>query len=159
MNDELNNQVVCVSIKAGKLTGRVMVRALQAVLRTMKSGVKKGLDQKSAVGKTTMKKLMRQSGGNVTNIEISDQNIKSFDPVARKFGLKYSLQKTGNGRYLVFFKASSVDAMTAAFQEYTRRQTKKADRPSLRSELKKLVEQVKNMAQVKSKHKDRGVER
>lgn len=72
-------------------------------------------------GKQSIKSL-QQSGAQLTNIVVTDNNIKSFDRVARKYGIDYSLKKAekeGKTEYLVFFKAKDVDVMTAAFKEYT----------------------------------------
>ena len=71
-------------------------------------------------GKQTIKQLIAQ-GAQLTNIQITDQNIKSFDRVARKYGIDYSLKKDSHVEpplYLVFFKSKDVDVMTAAFKEY-----------------------------------------
>ncbi|MFR5150302.1 MAG: PcfB family protein [Ruminococcus sp.] len=70
----------------------------------------------------------------MTNIEITDKNIKSFDRVARKYSIDYSLKKdssTDPPRYLVFFKAKDVDVMTKAFQEYAGISMKKRRRRCL----------------------------
>lgn len=49
-----------------------------------------------------MKQLVRQGAG-VQNIEITDKNIKSFEHVARKYGVDFALKKdTASGKYLVF---------------------------------------------------------
>lgn len=53
------------------------------------------------------------------NIEITDKNIKSFERVARKYGVDFALKKDpAQGKYLVFFKARDADALNAAFAEY-----------------------------------------
>ena len=51
-----------------------------------------------------MKHLVRQGVG-VSNIEITDGNIKSFEKVARKYGIDFALKKdvsTQPPRYLAF---------------------------------------------------------
>lgn len=159
MHEEVNDKTISISVKAAKMTASVLAKAMLKTLRLMKSGVKKGVDKHNAVGETSMKKLMKEAGGDVADIEITDKNIKSFDPIARKYGLKYSLKKAGKDKYYIFFKGRSVDAMTAAFKEYTKNQTRKASRPSVLDNLRDLKEQVKNMAQAKDKHKDRSVGR
>ena len=48
-----------------------------------------------------------------------DKNIKSFERVARKYGVDFALKKDpAQGKYLVFFKARDADALNAAFAEY-----------------------------------------
>jgi len=160
LHEEVNEKSVAFVIKAGKVTAQVLSKAMQKFLQQTKSSTKsktiKGA--KTAPGKISMKQLTAETGGNISNIEITNDNIKSFDPIARKYGIRYSLMNAGNGRHYVFFNAKSVDAMTAAFKEFTAKQARKASRPSVLSELRKLIEQVKNMAVSKTKHKDRGQE-
>lgn len=47
---------------------------------------------KSYRGKQTMDKLMRQNV-QLSNIEITDGNIKSFERVAKKYSIDFSLKK------------------------------------------------------------------
>ena len=156
LHEEVNEKSVALAVKAGKITAQTLAQAMQKFLNRTKSGKVKG--EKYEPGKISMKQLAAESGGNVANIEITDKNIKAFDPIARKYGIRYKLMKAGNGRHYVFFNAKSTDAMTAAFKDFIAKQTRKASRPSMLTELRKLVEQVKNMAITKTKHKDRGQE-
>lgn len=67
-------------------------------------------------------KTVDGSGGKLTNIEITvDNNIKSFDRVARKYSIDYSLKKTNpQSRQDTWFssKQKMWMWMTKAFQEY-----------------------------------------
>ena len=105
-------------------------------------------------------KSLQQSGAQLTNIVVTDNNIKSFDRVARKYGVDYSLKKAekeGKTEYLVFFKAKDVDVMTAAFKEYTGVSLKKEQRQSIRKKLEQAKERVvKHREITKEKMKDRG---
>lgn len=71
--------------------------------------------------KMQVKQLARRGDG-LTNVEINDDNIKSFERVARKYGVDFTLKKDGATppKWLVFFKAKDADALTAAFNEFTR---------------------------------------
>ena len=85
---------------------------------------------------------MMKEGSQLTNIEITDNNIKSFEKIARKYGIDYSLKKDTAGekpRYLVFFRARDADVMTAAFKEYTGVTLTKAKKPSIRKKLQKAI--------------------
>ena len=105
-------------------------------------------------------KSLQQSGAQLTNIVVTDNNIKSFDRVARKYGIDYSLKKAekeGKTEYLVFFKAKDVDVMTAAFKEYTGVSLKKEQRQSIRKKLEQAKERVAKHREItKEKTKDRG---
>lgn len=74
MQDEVNEKVVALSIKTSKLTAEVLQKAMKAVLAKGKQQL-----SKAPHGKITMRQLMKP-GEKVTNIEITDANIKSFDP-------------------------------------------------------------------------------
>ena len=75
MQDEVNEKVVALSIKTSKLTAEVLQKAMKAVLAKGKQQL-----SKAPHGKITMRQLMKP-GEKVTNIEITDANIKSFDPM------------------------------------------------------------------------------
>ena len=64
-------------------------------------------------GKQTVKELVGQGAG-VTSIEISDKNIKSFESIARKYGVDFAVKKDSTEKpptYLVFFKGRDTDAL------------------------------------------------
>ena len=103
---------------------------------------------------------MKQNTG-LTNIEITDQNIKSFERTARKYGIDFALKKDKTAsppRYLVFFKAQDVDVMTAAFKEFSAKSLEKSKKPSIRKTLSKTQEQVQKQQRerVKVHEKERG---
>ena len=78
-------------------------------------------EDKTYKGKQSLDKLMKQNV-QLSNIEITDGNIKSFERVAKKYSIDFSLKKDVTAdppRYYVFFKARDADVMTAAFKEYT----------------------------------------
>lgn len=98
-------------------------------------------------------------------LESKEINQVSFDRVARKYGIDYSLKKEVGAdppKYLVFFKAKDVDVMTAAFREYAGVELKKKQvkKPSVRKKLQKSVERkAKHRQRVKQRQKSRGQER
>ena len=106
---------------------------------------------------------MMEEGSQLTNIEITDNNIKSFEKVARKYSIDYSLKKDKSmdpPRYLVFFRAKDVDVMTAAFKEYTGMSLKKSRKVSIRKRLQKAIQRsAKHREREKLKQRDRGQER
>lgn len=106
-------------------------------------------------GRQSIKNLQK-SGAQITNIVVTDNNIKSFDRAARKYGIDYSLKKVeqdGKTEYMVFFKAKDVDVMTAAFKEYTSETLKKQKRESVRQKLEKVKEELSNHRQLKKEKK------
>ena len=134
MQEEVENRTVTLVISATKLTGRVLKAAVAKFLAHQKAKIaeKKRAGPVKPTGKQTVKQLVGQNQG-VANIEISDKNIKDFDRVARKYGVDYAVKKDKTlspPKYMVFFKARDADALTAAFEEYTRNTARKRQKPS-----------------------------
>lgn len=151
VQEEAEQKAVTLSIKAAKLSGRLLAKAISAALRKMKQA-KNAPHQ----GKQTVKQLAQQNSG-LSNIEITDGNIKSFERVARKYGVDFALKRDNDAppKWLVFFKAKDADALTAAFTEFSRNTLKKAKRPSVLEAMRKFKEIVKKPILDRSKVKER----
>ncbi|NCD10148.1 MAG: PcfB family protein [Negativicutes bacterium] len=154
MQEEVENRSVTLAISTAKLTGRVLKSAMYKYL----SAQKKSRDSPAIPhGKQSVKDLAKQNQG-LTNIEVSDKNIKSFERIARKYGVDFAIKKDKTvlpPKYLVFFKGRDADAITAAFTEFTAKTMQKAERPSVLAQLRKFTELVKNTISDKVKHKDK----
>ena len=163
MQDEVNEKTMALCIKGGKISAQILKVALTKLLaeieKKKQQSKKMGGQNRCKRGKQSIKSL-QQSGAQLTNIVVTDNNIKSFDRVARKYGIDYSLKKAekeGKTEYLVFFKAKDVDVMTAAFKEYTGVLLKKEQRQSIRKKLEQAKERVAKHREItKEKMKDRG---
>ena len=141
MQDEVNEKTMALCIKGGKISAQLLKAALTKLLseieKKKQQSKKMGGQNRCKRGKQSIKSL-QQSGAQLTNIVVTDNNIKSFDRVARKYGIDYSLKKAekeGKTDYLVFFKAKDVDVMTAAFKEYTGVSLKKEQQTTAQSPL------------------------
>lgn len=168
MQDEVNEKTISLCVRGVKMSAALLKAAMRKYLADMEKkkqqskqtindpGKKREPEQKQ--GKQTLKKLVQQ-GSELTNIEITDNNIKSFDRVARKYGIDYSLKRDSSvnpPRYLVFFKAKDVDVMKAAFKEYAGFSLKKSKKVSIRKKLQLAKERVaKHRERDKTKQKDR----
>jgi hypothetical protein len=162
VHDDISEKNVALIIKGGKLTAKLLAKAIKAFLDGRKSDkTQVAPENMNGKGKQTVKQLTGQGVG-VSNIEITDKNIKAFESVARKYGVDYALKKDVSEsppRWLVFFKGRDADALTAAFKEFSARQLKKtADKPSIIKSLGSLMEKVKSQVIDKTKNKDRGRE-
>lgn len=151
MQDEIRDKSVALVIRVGKDGGRLTAELLKWAIRQYQ---KQAHGQKH--GKQSVKSLVKQGAG-VQNIEITDQNIKSFERCARKYGVDFALKKDpAQGRYLVFFKARDADALNAAFADYTAKTLKKQRKPSLKKQLSQFKEIVKGLVSGREKNRDRG---
>ncbi|NCD09876.1 MAG: PcfB family protein [Negativicutes bacterium] len=156
MQEEVVNRTVALAVNSSRMTTHVLKAALIKLLAEMKRSRDSPLQIPH--GKQTVKALIGQNAG-VSNIEITDKNIKSFEQVARKYGVDYALKKDNTGdkpKYLVFFKARDADALTAAFTEYTAKVLKKDKQPSILEQLAKfkILVQAKVIDRVKNKDKE-----
>ena len=152
MQEELENKSVVLTTKAAKLTEKALAALMRAALRKMKAS-----GEKLEEGKQSLKQLAK--GGALSNVEITDDNIKTFDPVARKYNVSYSLKRDAVSeppRWLVFFRSKDMDSMTAAFKEFTSKMVKREkDKPSTREEMRKSRETIKNAVRDKTRRKHR----
>ena len=154
MQDQVNEKVVAVSIRTTKLTALVLQAAIKQVLVKMKA--QRG---KMPRGKQTLKQLMRQNTG-ISNIEITDSNIKDFTATAKKYGIDFALKKDATEtppRYLVFFKGRDADVLTAAFKEFSAKKLTKEQKPSIKKLLATMKEKAaaRNAQREKVNKKDR----
>lgn len=170
MQDEVNEKVVALVINLGKDGGRLSEEAFRKALSKFQEELKKQKEQsrakaqeKKETGKQSMKSMMKKKE-QLTNIEVTDRNIKSFEKMARKYNIDFALKKdkaAENPRYLVFFKARDVDVMTAAFKEYSQKTELLKNKPSVRQKLflyqQKIQKQQREM--VKQRTRQRGQER
>lgn len=162
MQDEVNTKVVAIAIKGGKITAEVLEKALKKFVEEIEKAQKTHTQPKTYRGKQSVKHLVEQNAA-ISNIEVTDGNIKSFQRTANKYGIDYALKKDTSEqppRYLVFFKGRDVDVMTQAFKEFSAKTVKHKDKPSLKQKLDRHKEQskAKHKEKVKVKSKDRGVE-
>lgn len=152
MQDEVRDKSVALVINVGKKGGRMTEEMLKWAIREYMKQAKAPHH-----GKQSVKSLVRQGDG-VQNIEITDKNIKSFEGVARRYGVDFALRKSPDqGKYLVFFKAKEADALNAAFAEYTKKVLKREkEKPSLRRQLAKCKQLAAQMGKDQEKHLGRG---
>ena len=150
MQDEVNEKTVSLCIRCGKVTANLLKAAMKKALTKMEQEKQKlqgqkqpkqDKEDKTYKGKQSMDKLVKQNV-QLSNIEITDGNIKSFERVAKKYSIDFSLKKDVNAdppRYYVFFKARDADVMTAAFKEYTGQSLNKGKKPSVRKKLQQAI--------------------
>ena len=158
MQEDVEYRSVTLIISTAKLTGRVLKSALDKYLAQVKEKNTAKAHAGPAVphGKQTVRQLVGQNAG-VSNIEVSDSNIKSFERVARKYGVDFAVKKDRSvspPKYLVFFKARDADALTAAFTEFTAKTVNKVKKSSVLTQLRKFTELVKSSVIDRVKHRE-----
>lgn len=159
MQEEVNEKVIALSIKGTKLTAELLQKSMKFLLSQIKKQTTKAMQPR---GKQTLKQLMKQNAG-VSNIEITDGNIKAFESTAKKYGIDFALKKDTTEqppRYLVFFKGRDADVLTAAFKEFSQKKLNTREKPSVRQTITAMKEKAaaKNAERGKLKNKERGID-
>ena len=106
MQEEVEQRVVTLIVNCSKMTEQELRKALGKLLTHLKTQHQ----TKQPHGKMTVKKLAAQNRG-LQSVEVTDQNIGSFNRIARKYGIDFAPFKAkGQDRYLIFFKSQDADA-------------------------------------------------
>lgn len=153
VQEDINHKQVALMQKGGKLTWELLVKAIRAYKQHQKN---KKINPHIPQGKMTVQELAKQGQG-MTALDLDNKDLKNFDKVMKKYGVDYAImtdKKTNSPTHTIFFKGKDADAINKAFDELTKDITKKQDRPSILTELKKLAEIVKNAVRDKVKNKE-----
>ena len=150
MQEEVEQRVVTLIVNCSKMTEQELRKALGKLLTHLKTQHQ----TKQPHGKMTVKKLAAQNRG-LQSVEVTDQNIGSFNRIARKYGIDFAPFKAkGQDRYLIFFKGQDADAMTAAFKEYTEQIVNKKSRPSVLAKLERFKALIQSAVVDRTKKKE-----
>jgi len=152
LQEQINDKTVALSVKAAKITGRLLAKAMQDFL-------KKAREPTFKHGKQSVKSLTKQ-GASLTNIEITGDNIGDFKRIARKYNVDFALKRDDAEtppKWLVFFKAKDADALNAAFKEYAqiKLKVKEKSRPNFLAKIQKFRQKAKELA-APVKHRAKG---
>ena len=140
---------MAITLKASKLTAKVLAKAFMAVVHKIQ---KKHNKAQTPHGKQSVKKLMNHNVP--TNTIPIDGDKGLFEKIARKWEVDYAFHKTGKNKYLLLFKSGQADAITGALSEYSAEVIKRAKdkRPHVMEEMKKAAERAERE---RPKHKER----
>lgn len=150
MQEYVEERTVAMSVKAAKLSGRVLATACMKALAQMK---KHHEAAKRPHGRQSVKKLMNHYGTKGSMKYVGAP--KDFERIARQFHVDYAFHKTIPGHYLLFFKADQADAITAAFSKYSEKVMGRTnDKPSILGQLRQLVGQIKERPKTKERARE-----
>ena len=155
MQEEVEQRIVVLIEGCAKLSEQELRKAITKLLQDNGANIKRTQEkQKNSHGQMTVKQLAAQNKG-MQSIEVTDKNIGSFNRIAQKYGIDFAPFKVkGENRYLVFFKSGDMDAMTAAFKEYTAKQLDREKRPSVLQKLQHFKEMLKSVVVDRTKKKE-----
>jgi len=148
--EEAANKVVALTTNGAKMTAAALKNMIEKYLEEQRRKSPKIYKGKQSV------KHLAQSGAKLTNIEITDQNIKSFSRTARKYGIDFALRKDQSSekpRYFVFLKAKDVDVLNAAFKEFVNKELTKSKKPKIHERMKGYMQKAFNIDKERSREK------
>ena len=128
IDEDVSRRTIAVSIKATKLTGRVLAQACLTVGRKIKKTYRA---RQTPHGKQTVRQLMGH-GAATNSIEV--ESPKDFDRVARRWNVDYAFYKTGPDKYLLFFKKRSKSHRVPIQEQLKRAAAELARQPSHKRE-------------------------
>ena len=142
MQEEVEQKSLTLTVNAAKMTARLFRAAIAKYVahKKEKHDAQTGVRY---VGRQSVKKLVGQNQG-VSNVELSGEDIKAFERVARKYGVDYAVKKVKGDapRFLIFFKARDADALNVALSEYTGQKMHGKEHDRLREKLCAPIEQI-----------------
>ena len=145
MQEEIEEKTVRLAITGSRLTVNGIISAVRLYMRHRANKKLDSIDT-HIQGKQSIDELIKQNQG-VTSMEIGDKGIKTFERIAKKYGVDFAIMKDKNQNppvFTAFFKARDTDALEAVMNEYAQKMVKREQRPSVREKLKRLVEKVKS---------------
>ena len=155
MQEEVTQKTIALVFKSSRLTTDVLKKAMKMYLEHRKQG------KQASHGKMSVKDLVGQGMG-ASSIEVTDNNIKSFEKVAKKYNVDFAVKKDKTGctaEVHGIFKGKDADVITQAFKEFVKVNEKKHDRISVKEKLAEFREQLgkdKNRERAREHQKDRG---
>lgn len=153
MQEEIEKKTIALVVSSSKMTGRILAQAMRIYLHS-----RNNKSHEIPKGKQSLADLEKQNAA-LSNIEITNKNIRSFDKVAKKYELDYALKKDRSKTpplYYVFFKGRDEERISMAFSEYSQKLLK--EKPSIRKALRKFAELAKSQDRQREKVKDRVME-
>ena len=108
MQEEVEQRIVSLMISCGKLGEQEFRKAVAKLLEQLKNGHQKHQYSKANPhGKMTVKQLAAKDKG-LQSIEVTDQNIGSFNRIARKYGIFCVILSRGfNGSFKCYHLQSA----------------------------------------------------
>ncbi len=129
MQEQSSEKTVGLAVQTSKMTGRVLIRAFEKYLYHRKE---LNRDKKYAertdpsknpinqVKRVKVKNLVKE-GSPLSTVELRDANIRQFDRLAKKNGVRYAIKKdksTSPPTYIVFFKAKDGEMVNRTMKEF-----------------------------------------
>ena len=144
INEEVSDKTLNLEIKAAKITAKLIIQQIKKLLKEAKKfgGMEKFVSEKG--NEVKLKDLVQK--GQLEEIAIREEELKSLKKELNKYGVKFSVMKDKKAKqYSLFFQAKDVKIMDKAFKKVLADLEKKTERKeSIHKNLEKFKELVKN---------------
>ena len=103
LQEEITQKTIVMTVNTSKLTARILAKMFRAYLEAQKRNA-----ALTKHGRQSVRQLIGQNEG-VTNIEITQGNIKSFERIAARYNVDFAIKKdktVNPPKYLIFFNSS-----------------------------------------------------
>lgn len=151
MQEEINHKTIALAVTSSKMTARVLATSIRMYLKYQHNK-----SPKVHKGKQTLKQLVAQNAS-LSNIEITDKNIRAFQSTARKYEIDYALKKDTScqpPKYIVFFKGKDVDVINMGLREFADKMLKSKEKVSVKDAIVKASYLLKTHEHSKEKARD-----
>ena len=160
INEEVSDKTLNLEIKAAKITVKLIIQQIKKLLKEAKKfgGMEKFVSEKG--NEVKLKDLVQK--GQLEEIAIREEELKSLKKELNKYGVKFSVMKDKKKeQYSLFFQAKDVKIMDKAFKKVLTDLEKKTERKeSIHKNLEKFKEMVKNIIfkdKIKNKQKEQSL--
>ena len=160
INEEVSDKTLNLEIKAAKITAKLIIQQIKKLLKEAKKfgGMEKFVSEKG--NEVKLKDLVQK--GQLEEIAIREEELKSLKKELNKYGVKFSVMKDKKTeQYSLFFQAKDVKIMDKAFKKVLADLERKTERKeSIHKNLEKFKELVKNAVfkdKIKNKQKEQSL--
>lgn len=159
--DEINEKTASLGVRTGKQTVVIALKASKLTVNAIVKAIQQRHKDPLKHGKQTMKQLVKHDAA-LSHIPITNENLRSFDRIAKKYNIDYHIDKdksTTPPTFYMYFKGKDVEVVEKALKEYAAKMLKQKEKPSIRQKLKKAKDKIKKQerSREKIKSKDRDI--
>lgn len=161
MEQEVNQKIVSIGMQSARDVGAVLREAIRAYINHSSNVKAKKAQSKATEDHLPQKRKVKdlvKSGKEISNIELKNEDVKDFERLARKQGVKYAITKdkaTNPPTYYFFFQAKDAKVIETTFRKFLNANLKEKDKPSIKQRLGHFKEIVANQKQKQDKDRNR----
>lgn len=164
MEEQVNEKVISMAIQSGEKAGRVLSTVISKYLEHRKNVKLSKKETNKNVGPRKMKiKDLVGTGEGINKLKFDDdRDIKMFESIARKYGVKYSINRdktTTPPSYYFFFQSKNDEVINKAFSEYLKKTFNRDKKPSIAQAMNRLTAVLESMRTMQDKTKKKEIER